>query len=800
MAPTSESTNQILINFIISHAEGDRRPYIDITILGYHLRGLLDSGSAVTAVGTTGMNILLGLGLKLDKTRIGQCRVANGQPCTSIGVIPAPVCLMNRVKLIDILVIPELATKLILGTDFWLTMDLVPNLKKDVWHFDSEDSSVEICGITNHRQLAQEQQVALEALLTKKFEAMSDQLGYTCVAVHDIRLKPGTIPIKQRYYPVSPAKQKILDHELQQMLKLGVIEPSKSAWSSPVLLVPKSNGEYRFCVDYRALNKVTVKDAYPLPYVNAILDRLKEARYLSCLDIKSAYWQVPMKESARELTAFTVPGRGLYQFLRMPFGLTNAPATWQRLIDQVLGVDLEPHVMVYLDDIVIFTPTFEEHLKVLEKVLDRLATSGLTLSRDKCQFCKDSLRYLGYVVDQRGLRVDPEKVASIMNVSTPTTAKEVRSFLGMASWYRRFIPSFATIVAPLTGLTKKHVSFAWTEKCEEAFRNIKNCLVSPPILTCPDFDKPFILQTDASAYGLGAVLTQKFEDGEKVICFLSRSLTKAERNFTTTERECLAVLWAVEKLRHYLEGTEFTVVTDHSSLLWLDRLKDPTGRLARWALRLQQFTYTIVHRKGSEHVVPDYLSRSVPISIEQVDVCEGDFANTTDCWYRKMVLNVKSQPDRYSQWREENGLLYKYKKCTIPELSCSTDYWKIVVPRDKRKDLLVKYHNDVRSGHVGSNKTYWKLQTRYTWPKMRYDVGHYVKSCKTCAACKPEQKLPAGQMGSPRVTDRPWQLLSLDYMGPFPRSSHGNAYLLVVNDYFSKFTIMKPFRAATTNL
>lgn len=250
------------------------------------------------------------------------------------------------------------------------------------------DDLVEICGIADQRKLTEEQELILKTLLEEKFEAMLDQPGYISIAEHDIRLQPRTSPIKQCYYPITTTKQKILDEELQKMLELGMVKPSKSAWSSLVLLVPKSSLGYRFCVDYRALNNVTVKDAYPLPYINAILDRLKEACYLCFLDIKSTYWQVPMTRRARELTAFTIPGRGLYQFVRMPFGLTNAPATWQRLIDKILGVDLEPHVMVYLDDIVIFTPTFEEHIQVVEKVLDRFIISGLTVSREKCNFCR----------------------------------------------------------------------------------------------------------------------------------------------------------------------------------------------------------------------------------------------------------------------------------------------------------------------------------------------------------------------------------------------------------------------------
>lgn len=788
-----------LVDFIVAHADDDRRPYLEITVLGYPMLGLLDSGSSVTLVGNTGMNILLGLGLELDTSSVVTCTVADRSTCTTVGKIRTPVCLMNKIQILDILVVPNLASDLILGMDFWLGMDVVPDLRNDVWHFGMPPQ-VSVSGIQPEDTLTSEQRDKLEALLREKFTQMGKGLGFTNVTEHEIILDPGTRPLKQRYYPVSPFKQKIIDEELRRMLDMDIIEPSASAWSSPILLVPKKDKTYRFCVDYRALNAVTQKDAYPLPYVSAILDRLKGSKFLSSIDIKSAYHQVGVKQSSRAPTAFTIPGRGLYQFKRMPFGLTNAPATWQRLIDKVLGADLEPYCFVYLDDIIIIAPSFEKHLEILTKVLERLISAGLTVSREKCNFCRSSLRYLGYVVDSKGVHVDPEKVSAILKVPAPSNATEVRRFLGMSGWYRRFIPSFSEKIAPLSKLTQKSVPFVWTDKCEKAFQLIKNCLTSAPILTCPDFDQPFILQTDASAYGIGAILTQQLDDGEKVICFLSRSLTKLERNYTTTERECLAVIWSVEKLRHYLEGTEFTVVTDHASLLWLHRLKDPTGRLARWAVRLQPFNFTIIHRKGKENVVPDFLSRSVPVSVDSMVHHSTDsvdtLATTTDPWYHRMKEHVSNRPDKFPQWRLENNLLYKYVRCEIPELSQEQDYWKLVVPKDKRKSLIKDHHDDPRCGHLGIYKTYWRLHQKCTWPKMRHDVAKYVRSCITCAQQKPEQKSPAGLMGTRPEIHRPWQMISLDFMGPFPRSKNGHTHLIVACDYFSKYVLLCPVRSA----
>lgn len=282
----------------------------------------------------------------------------------------------------------------------------------------------------------------------------------------------------------------------------------------------------------------------------------------------------------------------------MPFGLNNSAQRWQRIIDTVLGPTLEPYFFCYLDDVVIVTQDFEEHLKVLGEVLKRLHENGITLSWDKCQFCRSELRYLGHVVNENGLSVDPDKVRAILDFPQPKTVKQVRRFNGLASWYRRFIPNFAGIMAPITKLLRKTKQFKWEEEQESAFREIQTLLISAPLLACPDFSKPFTLQTDASNSGLGAILAQKFDDGDRPIAYASRALTKHEKKYFASEVECLCVLSAIKKFRPYIEGVYFTVITDHSALRWLHNLKDPTGRLGRWALELQSYDFEVQHRPG----------------------------------------------------------------------------------------------------------------------------------------------------------------------------------------------------------
>ncbi|KAL6421213.1 hypothetical protein ACFW04_013639 [Cataglyphis niger] len=387
----------------------------------------------------------------------------------------------------------------------------------------------------------------LQEFLRKEFEKFKGVQGPTNKIQHRIRLKNDS-PIKQRYRPRNPAMQAIIDQEVEDMEAAGVIEPSTSAWSSPVVLVKKKDGKYRFCIDFRKVNDATEKDAYPLPQVTATLEKLRGAKYLSTLDLKQGYWQVPLESKI------------------MPFGLHSAPATFQRLLDKIISPALEPNVFVYLDDIIIISKTFDDHLRLLTEVFRRLRDARLRLNPEKCKFCVDQLKYLGHVVDRKGIRTDPEKVSAVENWPEPHTVKQIRQFLGMASWYRRFIANFSTIAAPLTSLTRKNAKWKWGAEETTAFRELKKTLVSAPVLACPDFARRFVLQTDASASGLGAVLTQNFEEGERVIAYASRTLNSAEKNYSATELECLAVVWGIRRMKGYLEGYPFTVITDHQAL------------------------------------------------------------------------------------------------------------------------------------------------------------------------------------------------------------------------------------------
>ncbi|XP_050665158.1 uncharacterized protein LOC126965563 [Leptidea sinapis] len=600
--------------------------------------GLLDSGSAVTILGNYAHTALVDRGLKLYTADKLSIVTAGGQNFKTVGYLDLPVQFEDQFHIIKAHIVPEVQSPLILGVDFWRAFKLCPKYlgsfglsSVPLANINTDTSTVFIHSYEN----LDESQRARASNIIDQFKEISFEykgLGRTNLITH--RIDTGSSPpVRQRYYRLSPEKQKILVEQVDEMLKLDVVEPCESAWQSPVLLVTKKNGQPRFCLDSRKLNSITKRDAYNLPYISEILDNLRDARYLSSIDLSKAFWQLPIAPQDRDKTAFYVPGRGTFRFKTTPFGLTNAPSTQQRLVDLLFG-NMENKVFAYLDDIVLVTSSFDDHVTLLLQVLDKLRMANLTVNLEKCEFYRSQLKYLGYVVDAKGLRTDPDKISSILNYPTPTCRKDLKRFLGTATWYRRFVPKFSTIAGPLNKLTSSKKSappFKWTDEADVAFRMLKECLVSAPVLFCPKYDLPFEIHTDASNYGVGAMLTQTIEGKEHPIAYMSRSLSGAEKNYSITERETLAVIVALEQWRCYIEnGKTFTVYTDHSALKWFLNLNNPTGRLARWGVRLSSFNFVVKHRRGVDNIIPDALSRAVPVST--IDTLLAN-TNTSDDWY-----------------------------------------------------------------------------------------------------------------------------------------------------------------------
>ncbi|KAK3083976.1 hypothetical protein FSP39_006179 [Pinctada imbricata] len=438
--------------------------------------------------------------------------------------------------------------------------------------------------------------------------AKSDEgVGRTSLVKHKINTGDKA-PIKQKPRRLPMQMHKEVETHVSDMLRRGVIEPSTSPWASPIVLAKKKDGTTRFCIDYRHLNSVTIKDAYPLPRIDESLDQLSGAKWLSTLDMNTGYWQVELDDSDKHKSAF-VTRQGLYEFNVMPFGLCNAPATFERLLETVLS-GLQWNVcLIYLDDIIVYGSTFDKMIENLVKVFDKLQEAGLKLKARKCALFSKQVKYLGHVVSDKGVETDPDKVSAIKDWPQPIDKSHLRSFLGLCSYYRKFIKDFADIARPRHRLTEQSRTFTCTDDCNKAFILLKEKLTNSPILTHPDFSKPFIVDTDASDRAIGCVISQKQDGYEKVIAYASRPLSKSERKYCVTRKELLAVVHFIKYFRHYLYGRKCLLRTDHGSLKWLLRFKDPEGQLARWLEVVSSYDNEIQHRPGKQHGSADSLSR-----------------------------------------------------------------------------------------------------------------------------------------------------------------------------------------------
>lgn len=440
-------------------------------------------------------------------------------------------------------------------------------------------------------------------------------LGTIRATEHHIPLEYGTWPIRSMPYRQGPAMSAKIAGDVQKMLNAGVIEPATSEWASPVVLVPKKDRALRFCVDYRRLNAKTLSDAYPLPRMDDCIDPLGDATVFTTLDCNSGYWQIPVAPEDRGKTTFTMH-MGTFRYLRMPFGLKGAPATFRRALDIILSSVRWQLCLVYLDDVIIFSRSYAEHVKQLDQVLTLMGSAGISLKLKKCDFFKPSVSYLGHVIAPGKLSVAEDTAAASAKCTFLRTLTQVRSFLGACNVYRRFVKCFAKIARPLTDITRKDADPDFENPIQaqlDAFKELKKRMVSPPVLALPRLGKPYMIDTDASAYQLGCTLLQEQDEpGDwRPVGYWSYSLNDAERNYSATERECYAVVWAIRSLRPYIEGTKFTVRTDHDALRWLMTLSESSGRLTRWRLRLAQYDFEIQYRPGRVHQVPYALSRLI---------------------------------------------------------------------------------------------------------------------------------------------------------------------------------------------
>lgn len=682
-----------------------------------------------------------------------------------------------------------------------------------------------------------------------------NDIGHTTVLKHRIDLVDET-PIKQKCRFIPPHLYDELREHLQQLLDMDVIAASDSPWSQNLVYAKKKDGSLRLCQDFRALNAKTIKDAYAIPKIEDLLNVVKGMKYVTSLDMAWSYWQVEIEESHRDRTAFTVGHLGHFQWKRMAFGLCNAPASQQKLMSRILQGELMKCCVVYLDDVLIFSNSFEQHLKDVQRILDKLLAAGLKIKPSKCKFFCDTVDFLGHVISPEGIKVNPEYVRAVKEYPRPTCQKDIERFLGLAGFYRRFIQSYSSIARPLMELLEGRVTkatrrkgksvpppFVWTDRQEESFSQLKQCLTTAPVLRYPDFEKPFIVRTDACGTGLGAVLCQEDDsnpgrDKAHVVAYASRSLRKGERHYSAYKLEFKALHWAITvKFKDFL-SLPFTVTTDHNPLTYLLSGAKLDATTVRWVGELAAFNFNIVYKRGSTNRDADVLSRIPWTAEEQKQVSREDFRALCDaildsevretCCAQVLVAPTEHDADidlggEKVDWvraQDEDAVISQVKKhvlagkfppkdklsrdmqpyvsllgkLTINDgiLYCmgseygdygTEDDCRLVLPTKYRAKLFEYLH--CNGGHLGRDKTVALFKSRVFWPGMFTDICSMISSCDRCVFSN-KPSLPQAAPLHPITTTQPMELVCVDFV-KLDKCKGNIENVLVITDHFTRY-------------
>lgn len=691
----------------------------------------------------------------------------------------------------------------------------VNHVSERVRHWDTEVEA--ILGKCQTDDMVERE--CVRKLVNNYRDVFSEKIGRTNAYQARIPVKDD-VPFKQKTYPIPWSCREEVERQVQEMLSQGIIERGNSPYVNPLVCVRKRDGSVRVCVDARSVNEKIIPDRRSPGEPEDLFAAFHETRYISTTDFCKGFWQVPLHPADRKYTAFLYRGK-CYQFCVLPFGLSNSVGEFCRAIEESLGPELSTIVHAYVDDLLVVSTNFEEHIETLQRLFGRLRTVGLTLKLGKSLFLRSEVKFLGFVLNAVGISPDPEKIDLIHRFPTPRNVKEVRTFLGICNFYRRFAEQFATVVAPILGLLKKGAPWEWTERCSLSFEAAKKLFTERCVALHPDFTRDFILYADASGYGLGAKLVQVGDEGEeKLIAFSSRSLIAAERAYTVTERECLAVVWSLGKWRSILLGHRVIIRSDHHSLSFLQSCRLMGSRLTRWCLALQEFEFKIEYVSGKENSDADLLSRTIvgtdgivledkpragPVIARVVVEKDTELVHKfpgiataqreDDVWGG--VVRTLEDPAADVTDPVTSKLLAWY--CTsggilFRRAGAGVDGWRICIPKVWVDKLVIHVHK--ANGHFGEKKTLWLLQSSYYWSGMAKRVRKLVSCCELCQKTKFPNRSWEGQWCA-ILPKNPLELFAIDLYGPLPRSSGGVKYLLVVLDVFSKLVKCYPLKRAT---